>query len=58
MAGRMDVVDFNQAARNSGVYKQSRFNNESREVDIMGRLHCDMFFQDRYMLNEVATKKS
>jgi len=56
MAGRMDAVDFAQGARNSGLYKRSRFTNESHEVDMMGRLHCDMFFQDRYMLNEVATK--
>jgi len=52
----MDVVDFAEAYRNPGLYKRSRFTNESHEVDMMGRLHCDMFFQDRYMLNEVATK--
>ena len=28
----------------------------SREFDMMGRLHADMFFQDRYMLNKVGVK--
>lgn len=55
-AGRMDSVDFQEAGRNAGLYKRSRFTNASTEVDLMGRLHSDIFFQDRYMLNEVATK--
>jgi len=29
---------------------------ESRTFDKMGRLHADIFFQDRYMLNEVGVK--
>jgi len=29
---------------------------QSRKFDMMGRLHADMFFQDRYMLNEVGVK--
>ena len=29
---------------------------ESRTFDMMGRLHADIFFQDRYMLNEVGVK--
>ena len=28
----------------------------SRAVDIMGRIHANMFFQDRYLLNEVHVK--
>ena len=55
-AGRMDSVDFQAAGRNSGLFKRSRFTNESNVVDMMGRIHADMFFQDRYVLNEVATK--
>jgi len=27
----------------------------SKAVDMMGRIHGDMFFQERYMLNEVNT---
>ena len=53
---RMDVVDFAENARNSGLYKRSRFTHTSHVVDMMGRLHADMFFQDRYLLNEVHVK--
>ena len=52
----MDVVDFAEGARNSGLYKRCRFTHISRAVDMMGRIHGDMFFQDRYMLNEVHVK--
>jgi len=43
----MNVVDFDAAARNSGLYKRSRFTVASHAVDMMGRMHADMFFQDR-----------
>ena len=56
VAGRMDVVDFAEANRNAALFRRSHFTNESHVVDMMGRIHADMFFQDRYMLNEVATK--
>jgi len=29
---------------------------ESRTFDMIGRLHADIFFQDRYMINEVGVK--
>ena len=29
---------------------------ESRTFDMMGRLYADIFFQDRYMINEVGVK--
>jgi len=53
---RMDVVDFADAARNSGLYKRSRFTAASHVVDMMGRIHEDIFFQNRYLLNEVNMK--
>ena len=53
---RMNVVDFAEAARNSGLYKRSRFTAASHVVDMMGRIHADMFFQDRYLMNEVHVK--
>lgn len=55
-ARRMDTVNFTEATRNAGLYKRSTFTNESHVVDMMGRIHADIFFQDRYMLNEVSTK--
>jgi len=56
-AGKMDVIDVGDAnARNGGLYNRSRHTNTSRTVDMVGRLHADIFFQDRYMLNEVNVK--
>jgi hypothetical protein len=44
------------ADRNSRLAKRFRFIAESREVDLIGRKHSDIFFQERYMLNEVTTR--
>jgi hypothetical protein len=42
--------------RNKGLAKRASFFTRSRVVDLVGRLHSDIFFQQRYMLNEVNTK--
>ena len=57
-AGRMDSIDVGAdvAARNDGLMKRRAIGRESREFDMMGRLHADIFYQDRYMLNEVGIK--
>jgi len=55
-ADRMNSIDFAAANRNSGLYKRSRFISQSRSLDMLGRIHADMFFQDRYLLNEVNVK--
>ena len=55
-AGKMDSVDFAAAEVNDGLAKRRALVRGSREFDMMGRLHADMFFQDRYMLNEVGVK--
>ena len=56
--GKMAVANSRAAAndRNHGLTKRAEFTNESRVVDMIGRLHCDIFFQERYLLNEVNTK--
>ena len=45
-------------ARNSGLYNRTRHMLQSRVVDMIGRLHADIFFQDRwgYMLKEVGVR--
>jgi len=53
---RMDAVDFDAGTRNSGLYTRSRLTVQSHVVDMMGRIHADMFFQDRYLVNEVHVK--
>jgi len=55
-AGRMDSVDFAAAAVNGGLAKRRALVAGSREFDMMGRLHADIFFQDRYIINEVGIK--
>jgi len=56
VAGRMDATDFAAATRNDGFFKRSQFAEKSHSIDMMGRIHADIFFQERYMLNEVNTK--
>ena len=58
-AGRMDVTEPNladQANRNLGLTSRARLARESRTIDMIGRVHSDLFFQERYMLNEVNVK--
>jgi len=57
-AGVMDSIEFggDVAARNSGLVQRRSIAAQSRKFDMMGRLHADIFFQDRYMLNEVGVK--
>jgi len=56
-AGRMDSVNFDDAAeKNNGLVKRREHVRGSRTFDMMGRIHADIFFQERYMLNEVGAK--
>jgi hypothetical protein len=55
-AGKMDTNDPSVDATNAGLKKRAAFTSEGKEVDLVGRLHTDLFFQSRYMLNEVNTR--
>lgn len=57
-AGKMDSANPNAdgVERNGGLAKRAAFTATSREVDMIGRLHSDIFFQERYMLNEVTAR--
>lgn len=56
-AGHMDQSNpLSVANRNSGLFQRAKFTVESHEVDMIGRIHSDIFFQSRYMLNEVNAK--
>ena len=52
IAGKMDSIDFAAANVNSGLGTRRTLARESRVIDMMGRIHADIFFQDRYMLND------
>ena len=56
VAGKMDATAIAVADRNEGLYQRRALAVQSREFDMMGRLHADVFFQDRFMLNEVNVK--
>ena len=51
-AGYMDATN----DHNKGILKRKGYVAGSRNVDMMGRLHVDLFFQDRYLLNGVDVK--
>ena len=55
-AGRMYSVDLADDTANDGLLKRRALGLESRTFDMMGQLHADIFFQDRYMINEVGVK--
>ena len=57
--GKMDKGNphhANAVDRNPGLVHRSEVTNESHVADMCGRLHADIFFQDRYLLNEVNVK--
>jgi len=54
-ADRMDSVAFD-ANGNSGLKTRKTFTTISNPVDVIGRIHADLFFHSRYLLNEVNVK--
>jgi len=53
----MDVVAFGtDAAKNSALMKRAAFTATSNVMDMVGRIHADIFFQDRYLINEANVK--
>ncbi|XP_038045901.1 uncharacterized protein F54H12.2-like [Patiria miniata] len=57
-AGKMDSADPTAAddAANHGLKKRYKFTKGSSEVDMIGPIHSDIFFQDKHMLNGVDLK--
>ena len=57
-AGKMDAANPDDVAAdvNTGLKRRAEFTKENKIVDMIGRLHSDIFFQPRYMLNEVTAK--
>lgn len=56
--GKMDVANPLAAVAdgNSGLKARAQFTNGNGVVDMIGKIHSDVFFIDRYMLNEVNVK--
>ena len=58
-AGRMDAFRVCEDAGqllNSGHLARRAHVKLSRKFDMIGHIHADIFFQERYMLNEVGIK--
>jgi hypothetical protein len=58
-AGKMDKpnpLTANTVDKNSGLVKRQTFAALSSEIDMIGRIYSDTFFQERYMLNEVNVR--
>lgn len=55
-ARRMDSLDTAGDATNSGYLKRRDIAKKSRVFEMMGRLHADIIFQDRYILSNVDVK--
>ena len=58
-AGNMDVVNptiADDADPNVGLKSRYEFTQRSRVVDMIGRIHSDIFFQNKYLLNGVNMK--
>jgi hypothetical protein len=53
-AGKMDSTDADDP--NSGFETRKLMARRSNVIDMIGRLHADIFFQDRYVLNETNVK--
>ena len=51
-----DFMDSVTLDSNIGLVRRNAFTKESKAVDMMGRLHVDVFHQDRYLLNGVDMK--
>ena len=51
-AGHMDAT----TEDNEGLVARKAYTSRSRIVDMIGKLHSDLFFQDRYLLNGVDMK--
>jgi len=57
-SGKMDVNNplAEAANANAGLATRAGFTNRNGIVDMMGKIHSDIFYIDRYMMNEVNVK--
>ena len=51
-----EINPYNDDAVNTGFVARSQFTNVSRVVDMIGKIHSDLFFQDKYVLNYVGVR--
>ena len=55
-ADKMDHTDPLPAASNSGLKKRYSYISEGKTVDLLGRLHSDLFYQSKFLPNDVTIR--
>ena len=54
--GNMNEINPHLEEGNDGFIARGKMTSKSKSVEMMGRLHCDFFQQDRYLINGVEMK--
>ena len=52
----MDECAVVEAGENKGLVKRASFTKSSKVVDMMGRIHSDIFFQDKLLMNRIDVR--
>ena len=53
---RPNPAPANEDERNFGLQERALFTDKGATVDLIGRIHSDVFFQLRFILNQVNIK--
>ena len=56
IAGNMDDANPLHATANSALKKRHSFFTNGRTVDLIGRIHADIFYQPKYLPNDVTVR--
>ena len=55
-AGKMDERVVAAAGENKGLVKRASFTKSSKVVDMMERIHSDIFFQEKLLMNGISVR--
>ena len=55
-SGKMDERVVAAAGENKGLVKRASFTKSSKIVDMMGRIHSDIFFQEKLLMNGISVR--
>ena len=56
IAGRMEDAAIDDAGANTGFKTRARIASESNLIDMLGRIHGDLFFQEKLLLNGIGMR--
>jgi hypothetical protein len=55
-AGKMDDANPLEADANEGLRRRHAYISDGRTVDLLGRIHADLFYQQKYLPNDVTIR--